>query len=248
MFKGKKVLIFDMDGTLIDSVGVWNAVDEALIERLRTDGKTETEDVQRQRDAALRRFAAAESPYLEYCRFLKEKYGFEPDPEEVHTIRYGIAQDYLRDTVDYKPDADVFVKMLKERGFTLVIATTTRRDNMNVYRTQNRNIIEKANIDDYFSPVYTREDAREIKPNPEIYLRVMNEFGLTPAECLIFEDSLIGLEAAKRAGIESVAVYDRYSDHERDEINALADHRADNYAQLIRILEEETGGPASRQD
>lgn len=239
MFQGKKVMIFDMDGTLIDSVGVWNAVDEALIERLRTDGKTTKDNVQEQRDAVLREFSTAKAPYLEYCRYLKEKYGFEPDVDGVHTIRYEIAQDYLQNVVDYKKDADVFVKKLKARGFSLVIATTTRRDNMNVYRTQNPNIIGKANIDDYFSPVYTREDAKEMKPNPEIYKRVMNEFGAKPDECLIFEDSVIGLEAAKRAGIPAVAIYDKYSDHEREEINRLADYQAKTYAELIKQLEEE---------
>lgn len=54
MLKGKKVIIFDMDGTLIDSVGVWNDVDRALIQRIRTDGGTDTPDVQVQRDEALR--------------------------------------------------------------------------------------------------------------------------------------------------------------------------------------------------
>ena len=66
MFNRKKVLIFDMDGTLIDSVGVWNQVDEELIRRIRKDGGIELEDVQIQRDDCLRRFASDESPYISY--------------------------------------------------------------------------------------------------------------------------------------------------------------------------------------
>ena len=46
---------------------------------------------------------------------------------------------------------------------------------MNIYRTLNKNIIEKANLDEYFSFIYTREDVKEIKPNPEIYLRILKE-------------------------------------------------------------------------
>lgn len=232
MLKGKKVMIFDMDGTLIDSVGVWNDVDRALIRRL--GGREER--VQEQRDEALRRFSKSASPYLDYCAFLGEKYGSALSPEEIHTLRYEIAQDYLKNVVDYKPDADVFLHRLKDAGYTLVIATTTRRKNVDVYRTQNVNMLAKAKIDELFTLVYTREDAKEIKPNPEIYLRVMSELGAAPEECLVFEDSLIGIEAAKRAGIQAAAVYDAYSDGEREQINALADYQVTSYTQLLKEL------------
>jgi beta-phosphoglucomutase-like phosphatase (HAD superfamily) len=126
---------------------------------------------------------------------------------------------------------------LTEKGYILTIATTTRRNNVNVYRTRNEKIRNKADLDTYFRLVYTREDAKEIKPNPEIYLRVMEELGVTAEECLVFEDSLIGIEAAKNAGIESVAVYDPYSDGEREQINALADYQIQSYTELLRVLQ-----------
>ena len=236
MLEGKKVIIFDMDGTLIDSVGIWNQVDEELITRIRSEGTPLPENVQSQRDEALRRFSKAESPYMEYCAFLKEKYDAVQSPDEIHTLRYEIDQDYLQNVIDYKPDADTFIRWLKERGYILTIATTTKRSNMEIYRTRNTGMTEKVKIDDYFQLVYTREDAREIKPNPEIYLRVMTELGDSAQECLVFEDSLIGLEAARNAGMESVAVYDKYSDRERDAINAIATYRIKNYAELMEQL------------
>ncbi len=236
MLQGKKVMIFDLDGTLIDSVGIWNQVDEALIDRIRSEDAPLPEQVQLQRDEALRRFSKAASPYLEYCAFLKEKYKAVQSPEEIHDLRYRIAQEFLENEIDYKPDADALIRWLKEQGYILTIATTTRRNNVNVYRTRNEKIRKKADLDTYFRLVYTREDAKEIKPNPEIYLRVMEELGVTAEECLVFEDSLIGIEAAKNAGIESVAVYDPYSDAEREQINALADYQVQNYTELLREL------------
>lgn len=236
MLTGKKVLVFDMDGTLIDSVGIWNQVDEALISKIRSETAPQPENVQAQRDEVLRRFSKAENPYMEYCAFLKEKYGAAQSLDEIHTLRYQIARELLRNEIDYKQDADTLIRRLKERGYTLVIATTTKRSNMDIYRTGNARMMEKAKIDDYFTLVYTREDAKEIKPNPEIYLRVMKELGVSAEECLIFEDSLIGIEAAKNAGIQSVAVYDRYSDGEREQINALADYRLKSYSKLLELL------------
>ena len=239
MLEGKKVIIFDMDGTLIDSVGIWNQVDEALITRIRSERAPLPENVQLQRDEALRRFSKAESPYMEYCAFLKEKYGAVQSPDEIHTLRYEIAQEFLQNVIDYKPDADTFIRWLKEQGYILTIATTTKRSNVDVYRTRNTRMIEKAKIDDYFRLVYTREDAREIKPNPEIYLRVMEELGVSAEECLVFEDSLIGLEAARNAGMESVAVYDKYSDGEREQINALSDYQIQTYTELMKQLNQQ---------
>ena len=236
MLQGKKAIIFDLDGTLIDSVGIWNQVDEALIDRIRSEDAPLAEQVQLQRDEALRRFSKAASPYLEYCAFLKEKYKAGQSPEEIHDLRYRIAQEFLENEIDYKTDADALIRWLTEKGYILTIATTTRRNNVNVYRTRNEKIRKKADLDTYFRLVYTREDAKEIKPNPEIYLRVMEELGITAEECLVFEDSLVGIEAAKNAGIESVAVYDPYSDAEREQINALADYQVQSYTELLREL------------
>ena len=70
MLKDKKVIIFDMDGTLIDSVGIWNQVDEALIQRIREDGKSEIKNVQRKRDEVLRKNDHADNPYIEYLSLI----------------------------------------------------------------------------------------------------------------------------------------------------------------------------------
>lgn len=235
MFDNKKVIIFDMDGTLIDSVGIWNQVDYELIKTLGNKVE-DTKFIQEKRDDSLRDNRNKENPYLEYCKYLNEYYDFGRDAEYIVKKRYEIAQDYLKNSVDYKPDVETLLKLLKKRGFTLVIASTTKRSNMEVYRKENRNIREKVAIDNYFTRVYTREDARAIKPDPEIYNTVLDDLGVNAEECLVFEDSLVGIEAAKAAGIETAAVYDVYSDDERKEINDLADYSILNYRELMDII------------
>lgn len=238
MFKGKKVIIFDMDGTLIDSVGIWNEVDKNFIKKLGATEELDETSLQKQRDTLLRTFSKAENPYLEYCKTLGEKYHSELSAEQILKLRYEVAQDYLKNKIDYKPFADELIRKLKEENFVLAIASTTRRDNMRIYQKQNENILKKKAIDDYFSLVLTRDDVKEMKPNPEVFLKVLEELKVKKEECLIFEDSLVGVEAAKNAGMEVVAMYDKYSDGEREEINKIANYQLDSYADAIQMLDE----------
>lgn len=236
MFSHRKYILFDMDGTLIDSVGIWNLVDELLITRLRRDGQSQKEDYQFQRDSALRRFQNENDPYMAYCGFLREKYAMAETPQEVHTLRYSIAGELLTGHIDYKPGADVLLRRLKEQGHTLALVSATARKNMEVYRLRNENIRSKAPIDETFSLVYTREDAPAMKPDPAIYNMALAALEAKPEECLVFEDSLVGVEAAKSAGLTVAAMYDKYSDGERSEINALADYTFDTFAEVLDRL------------
>lgn len=235
MFKNKKVIIFDMDGTLIDSVGIWNEIDSSLIIQLGGE-KLPEEEIQLQRDTLLREYSRCPNPYEEYCGTLGKKYKSSLTAAEIVKLRYNIAQKYLVESIDYKADAENLLKLLKASGYTLVIATTTRRGNMDIYQRKNKNILNKAPLDQYFSLIYTREDVKEIKPNPEIYYRIMKELDISPKECLIFEDSLIGVEAGNNAGIEVAAVYDRYSAGELNEIKEKADYYFESFAQVIDIF------------
>ena len=239
MFKGKKIIIFDMDGTLIDSIGVWNQVDMELIKQIGNIEELNEAVIQQQRDDKLKEFSKAENPYIEYCKFLNYKYGGNLTGEETLKKRYDIAEYYLKNEINYKEGVPELLNLLKKKNYTLVIASTTRRKNMDIYCNENINIKNKANIKDYFSKVYTREDAKEIKPNPEIYIKILQEFGAEKEKCLIFEDSLIGVDAANNAGIEVVAMYDKYSDLEIDEIKKKATYYFKNYNEVMQYLLKE---------
>lgn len=236
MLTDKKFIFFDMDGTLIDSVGVWNQIDQKLIEN-QTNKIVDEIIIQNDRDTQLQKSSSEANPYLCYCQYLKEKYKFQLSPEEIIKLRYEIAQDFLQNIIDYKPQADLIIKKLKEKIFTLAITTTTKRTNMEIYRTLNKNIISKASLDEYFDLIYTREDVAKIKPNPEVYLKAMQAFNAKPEQCIVFEDSLVGIKAAKNAGLKTVAIYDKYSNNDIEEIKQQADFFINNYAELLSIIE-----------
>ncbi len=235
MLEGKKLVIFDLDGTLLDTVGLWNEIDREIISTFGTKPAPDLKTIQTERDRIINN-AQDPHPYIAYCEYLKAHYAATLDAQSLYDERYRIADDFLTNRVDYKPAAPEFLKALKARGLKLAVASTTRGKNIEIYRTKNRHLLEKAPFDEMFEVVYSRNDAERIKPDPAIHIRLMREFNVTPQECLIFEDSLVGAQAAHAAGIECAVIYDQYSDDDRDELNRLADYRLNDFNQALKFI------------
>lgn len=235
MLEGKKLVIFDLDGTLLDTVGLWNEIDREIISTFGTKPAPDLKTIQTERDRIINN-AQDPHPYIAYCEYLKAHYAATLDAQSLYDERYRIADDFLTNRVDYKPAAPEFLKALKARGLKLAVASTTRGKNIEIYRTKNRHLLEKAPFDEMFEVVYSRNDAERIKPDPAIHIRLMREFNVTPQECLIFEDSLVGAQAAHAAGIECAVIYDQYSDDDRDELNRLADYRFDDFGRALKFI------------
>lgn len=240
MLTGKKVVIFDLDGTLIDSMGIWNCIDEELIESIRTND-VPIQDVGKQRAEAMKQFHQAEDMYLEYCGLLGKKYGSQLPKEEIKKLRYEIADHYLAEKITYKPGAKEVLQYLKEKGFTLIIASTTNDHTIEIYRTRNENIRKVADFDEYFVRVYAKSAVKNLKPNPEIYEKILADFGIQSTECIVIEDSLVGVEAANRAGIEVAVIRDQYSDLERGEINQKSQYQYEDFSEMLSAMKNELG-------
>lgn len=238
MLKNKKVIIFDLDGTLIDSIGIWNNVDIELIKKIGNVTISDI-DVGKQRNEKLKEFNASEDIYLEYCGFLGEKYKSNLSKQEIKKLRYNIADKYLKEVIDYKPNAEKVLHYLKDKGFILVLATTTDEFTITTYIKDNENIKSKAPFNEIFTLIYSKESVKKLKPDPEIYYKILKELNVNKEECLIIEDSLIGIEAAINSKIDFVVMYDKFSDNNRNEINKLSKVNFNSFDEMLEEIKKE---------
>ena len=240
--KKKKYIIFDMDGTLIDSIGVWNLTDQKLIKQYGGI-QLDLDAVQAERDAFLHSNQDSDI-YLAYCDYIIKKYHLSiQDAHKLLDIRWAKSGEILENEMDFKPDAPELIKRLKQLGFTIILATMTTQVQLDIYSKKNQKMLSQMDITKAFDLITRKEDVKCKKPDPEIYNMIRQHFNAEPSECLIFEDSYTGVLASKNAGIEVVNIYDKYADLDRDKINAIADYRIDNYRQFINFLEHTYANP-----
>lgn len=233
--KDKKYIIFDMDGTLIDSIGVWNRTDQKLIEEY---GKVnvDLEDIQSERDAFLHSNQDTDI-YLAYCQYLINKYGFTiKDKEQLLKIRWSESGKVLEEEMDFKPDVVELILKLKNLGFKVILATMTTQVQLDIYSKKNKKMLQQMNIEETFDLITRKEDVQNKKPAPEIYNKIMQHYDAKSEECLVFEDSYTGVLASNNAGIEVVNIYDKYADLDREKINEITDYSIINYKEFIDFV------------
>lgn len=232
----KKYIIFDMDGTLIDSIGIWNLTDKELIQEYGCK-EVDLETVQKDREEFLRENQDVDI-YLAYCKYLIDKYHFSmQNPNELIEIRWKKSGKILENDIDFKENADAFLLKLKELGFILILATMTIQVQLDIYSEKNQKMLKKMNIMEVFDYITRKEDVLYKKPHPEIYFKIMEHYGAKPEECLVFEDSYTGVLAASNAGIEVVNIYDKYSDNERLKINERTDYAIHDYKEFLDLID-----------
>jgi HAD superfamily hydrolase (TIGR01509 family) len=179
-------VVFDMDGVLIASEEVWDAVRE---EYVRERGGRYDDEIQRA-------MMGMSSP--EWSRFLHDEAGVPDAPEEINAevVRRMLAT--YREHLPLIPGAVEAVQRLAER-FPLGLASSSNRELIDT-------VLDVAGITEYFAATVSSEEVAHGKPAPDVYLEAARRLDVDAARCTAVEDSHGGIRSAKAAGMRVIAI------------------------------------------
>ncbi|WP_162276925.1 HAD family hydrolase [Mucilaginibacter pedocola] len=218
--KTAKALLFDLDGTLIDSENshyrCWNAL-------VTLFGHNLPHDVYM---ASYSGVALAIN-----AQRLIDEFSLDISLKDMIAKREELMLETFRtDDIVHMPYALGIINHFNALGVQLVLVTSSSADEVAV-------ILERANLMGYFGLIITRDDVSNAKPHPEPYLKAVEKLGLTKEECIVIEDTLTGVDSATNAGIACVAVHPDPT----DEFKAAcrADALCNGLREVQRYLEDE---------
>ena len=214
MLKNIRAVIFDIDGTLIDSMWVWKRIDDLFLEKY---GLTEPEGFHEGMEGM---------SYSETAEYFLRLFPTLPHTrQQLEDEWTEMAYEIYTTQMELKKGAMEFIQSLKKKGIKLGIATSNNRNLA-------EGTLQHCEVLDYFDSVWTSGEAKAGKPDPAVYLCVANSLQVSPEHCLVFEDVPMGILAGKNAGMQVCAVYDEDSKHQEDKKRALADYYIYNYEDI----------------
>lgn len=212
MFSGA---IFDADGTILDSMSVWRDI---TVKILAEKGFSPDDE----------ELVSYTSMTLEESMpILKKKYGFSESSEELKAeFERRIGHAYLYEIAP-KPYAADYIKLLNAQGVKIAVATSG-------YRALCEGALRRIGIADIIDAYAFSSEVGVNKSNPDIYLLAAERIGILPADCMVFEDLPSGIQGAKKAGMQTTAIYDFSNADSTAFLKRCADRYINSWEELLK--------------
>ena len=209
-----KYCIFDMDGTLVDSMGHWKHLEYEFLEAkgIQGDINEVLKDIQHMTIPAA----------MEY--FI-ERFGFEGTVDSLTEEFNALMAAHYASDVEIKPGAAAYLEALHQQGVKMCIASATSVPLITI-------CLERLGLSHYFEFLLSCVDVGASKNRPDVFLEAARRLGGTPAETAVFEDSLVAATSAKSAGFYVVGIYDKHSEHNWEAIRELADELIEDWEKV----------------
>ncbi len=212
-----EAVLFDLDGSLVDSMWIWRDIDIAYLQKFKI---SMPEGLQT---------AIEGMSFSETAAYFKETF-LIPDPvDQIKEEWTRMAWDKYASQVPLKKGADAFIAYCVSKKIRLGIATSNSRALV-------ENVLKAHGLLEYFDGIVTACDVSTGKPAPDVYLEAARRCHTAPEKCLVFEDIVPGILAGKAAGMKVCAVADEYSAHQSREKRELADYYIEDYTAILAGL------------
>ena len=208
------MLIFDLDGTLIDSNGVWVEVDKTFLERR---GAPYTREY----------YEGVAHTILSNCAiFTKEYLHLEESCEEIIAEWMELAADKYGTQVPLKPHVKEYLDKCRDAGHRMAVFTACVPEHC-------RAAMARHGLGPYFERVIYAQELGVDKKSPAIFRKVAESLGVRPRDCVLFDDSLSACKAAKAAGMTVVGVYDPYFTDTAVDMREVCDQYIQGFGELL---------------
>lgn len=214
MLKNIDAVIFDLDGTLVDSMWMWESID---IDYLNQFGIEMPSDLQR---------CIEGMSFTETAVYFKQRFQLTDTLEQIKSTWNQMAWEKYEMEVPLKEGVLELLQYLKTHGIPAGIATSNSKELVEV-------IIHKHQIQDYFASIRTSCEVEKGKPSPDIYLLVAKDLKADPTRCLVFEDVIQGVMAGKNANMKVCAVEDEFSKDDHEVKRKLADYYITSMTEVL---------------
>lgn len=207
--------IFDVDGTLLDSMFIWDTIGETY---LRSIGYQPKENLNETfKNMSLHQAA----------RYYQTEYGVTQSIDEIMDGVNAMLERYYRFEVPLKPGVAELLERLRQDGVKLCIATATDRHLVEA-------ALDRCGVLSCFGEIFTCNEVGHGKDEPDIFEAALRFLGTRREETLVFDDALYAVRTAKEAGFPVAAVYDS---HERSqaEVRARSDLYLEDLTQLVEL-------------
>ena len=213
-----KAVIFDADGTLVDSMPMWNRITYDYADYKGIYAPPGLSRIMN--DMCLEQCAA----------YYQEKLGVKGTQEEIMAEIVSMAAEKYRTTVPEIENAAEFLRTLKKRGIHTALATASDLSTL-------MPALERLGMAEHIDVTESCTTIGKSKEHPDIYLKCAADFGAEPQDCVVFEDALYAVRTAKKAGFSVVGLLTAdLTAAEEAEFHALCDRCIKNYTELLREL------------
>lgn len=214
MLKDIEAIIFDVDGTLADSMWMWKEIDIEYLGRFQIELP---KDLQKNIEGM---------SFSETAVYFKKHFHIEDSIEKMMADWNEMAAHKYQYEIPLKKGVREFLDFCKDKKIPMGIATSNSAELLGYF-------LKAHELNNYFKVIITGSDGLKGKPAPDMYLEAAKRLSVIPDKCLVFEDIIPGILAGKRANMKVCAVDDLYSKDVTTEKKNEADYFIESFEDIL---------------